>query len=189
MGKRSNFERVERDYYPTPLEGVQPLFKYLPAKVKFSEPMSGNGQLVNHLVMAGHECVQYSDIEPMEVFIDQLDVFDERLAQFIEDSGAEIIITNPPWDRDILHAVIEKLRKIKPTWLLFDADWKETVQAIPYLPYCHLIVPVGRLKWVPNSPSTGKDNCSWHLFKAEPSPHGGPICLPRQAKSKKGKSK
>jgi len=30
MGKRSDFERVERDFYPTPLDAVKPLIPHLP---------------------------------------------------------------------------------------------------------------------------------------------------------------
>ena len=29
MGKRSNFERVPRDFYPTPIEAVYPLLEHL----------------------------------------------------------------------------------------------------------------------------------------------------------------
>jgi hypothetical protein len=53
---------------------------------------------------------------------------------------------------------------LKPTWLLFDADWSHTRQAAPYLPRLRKIVSVGRVKWIPDSPFTGKDNCAWHLF-------------------------
>jgi len=30
MGKRSNFDRIERDFYPTPIEAVEPLLDHLP---------------------------------------------------------------------------------------------------------------------------------------------------------------
>jgi len=48
--------------------------------------------------------------------------------------------------------------------LLFYADWMHTKQSIPYMPYCHKIVSVGRVKWIPGSKSVGKDNCAWYLF-------------------------
>jgi hypothetical protein len=51
-----------------------------------------------------------------------------------------------------------------PTWLLFDADWKHTKQAIPYLSRLCTIVSVGRVRWIPGTPYTGKDNCCWYLF-------------------------
>lgn len=53
------------------------------------------------------------------------------------------------------------------TWLLFDADWVHTRQAIPYLPRLKKIVSVGRLIWIPGTKMTGKDNCAWHLFERD----------------------
>jgi len=48
MGKRSNFERREADFYPTPAKAVQPLIPYLRAAGirSFAEPCCGNGDLV-----------------------------------------------------------------------------------------------------------------------------------------------
>jgi hypothetical protein len=79
---------------------------------------------------------------------------------------ADCFITNPAWRRDVLHPIITNLSARLPTWLLFDADWMHTRQAAPYLPLCRKIVSVGRVKWIPDSPFTGKDNCAWYLFDA-----------------------
>jgi hypothetical protein len=78
--------------------------------------------------------------------------------------GANCIITNPPWDRKILHPMIEHFSAMRPTWLLFDADWMHTKQSAPFMPYLRKIVSVGRVKWIPDSKMTGKDNCAWYLF-------------------------
>jgi hypothetical protein len=51
-----------------------------------------------------------------------------------------------------------------PTWLLFDADWMHTRQSAPFMPRLRKIVSVGRVKWIPDSKMTGKDNCAWYLF-------------------------
>jgi hypothetical protein len=83
-------------------------------------------------------------------------------------SGADYIITNPPWDRKILHPMIEHFSSMRPTWLLFDADWMHTKQSTPYMDYCQKIVPVGRVKWIPDSKMTGKDNAAWYLFDQDP---------------------
>ena len=48
MGKRSDFERKPRDFYPTPMEAVEPLLPHLPEGFKFAEPCAGNGALVEH---------------------------------------------------------------------------------------------------------------------------------------------
>ena len=51
MGKRSNFERREADFYPTPRPAVLPLIPYLRSGGirTFAEPCAGDGALVRHL--------------------------------------------------------------------------------------------------------------------------------------------
>jgi hypothetical protein len=60
--------------------------------------------------------------------------------------------------------LIDRFASIRPTWLLFDADWMHTKQAIPYLQYCSKVVAIGRVKWIEDSKFTGKDNACWYLF-------------------------
>jgi hypothetical protein len=60
--------------------------------------------------------------------------------------------------------MIEHFSAMRPTWLLFDADWMHTLQSAPYMKWCRKIVSVGRVKWIPDSTMTGKDNCAWYLF-------------------------
>lgn len=98
------------------------------------------------------------DIEPGDTRIRPGDAL-------VDDLGhPEQFITNPPWTRQILHPLIERLSDIAPTWLLFDADWKHTKQARPYMKRLRKVVSVGRLKWIEGSPHDGKDNCAWYLF-------------------------
>ena len=157
MGKRSDFERIPRDFYPTPAEAVRPLLAHLAPMTRFVEPCAGDGALVDHLTAAGHVCVWESDIEPQRSMLQA-----DALALHYVSQGC--IITNPPWDRKVLHPLIVHLSDQAPTWLLFDADWVHTRQAVPFLPRLRRIVSVGRVKWIPDSKMTGKDNCAWHLF-------------------------
>lgn len=164
MGKRSDFARVERDFYPTPAAAVAPLLPHIPFESKYWEPCAGDGALIKSLI--GHlACVACSDIEPrgFECWMQTADALavNEEAIHF---AGADYIITNPPWDRKTLHPMIEHFSDMRPTWLLFDADWVHTKQAAPYLPRLRKIVSVGRLKWIPDSPQTGKDNCCWMFF-------------------------
>jgi len=62
MGKRSNFERREADFYPTPRAAVLPLIPYLRGIRTFAEPCAGDGALVRHLVSFGFRCVYSDDI-------------------------------------------------------------------------------------------------------------------------------
>jgi len=159
MGKRSDFKRVERDFYPTPMEAVLPLLPHLKPTTLFVEPCAGNGALMEHLEEHGHLCTDAFDIEPQRDGIRQVDALSDW-----NHAIGNVIITNPPWDRKILHPMIENFRLKMPTWLLFDADWMHTRQSAPFMPYCKKIVSVGRVKWIPDSKMTGKDNCAWYYF-------------------------
>lgn len=166
MGKRSNFKRRPQDAYDTPPEALIPLLPHLPQRpFSFWEPCAGKGDLaqaLHRLTGARHYA---SDIMPRSEHVVQMDALDADAAEV---SGFDKFITNPPWTRQILHPMIDRFRAIRPTWLLFDADWMHTKQAEPYLPYCHKIVSVGRVKWIPDSAHTGKDNCAWYLFQNDP---------------------
>jgi len=163
MGKRSTFERRERDFYPTPVEAVRPLLRHLSPGTRFVEPCAGDGALIDHLEAAGHSCHAAFDISPQRADVFQADAL---LWRRTGDTPYEAMtfITNPPWARTVLHPLIERLSDAHPTWLLFDADWVHTRQAAPFANRLRRIVAVGRVKWIPDSPFTGKDNCAWHLF-------------------------
>lgn len=159
MGKRSSFARVERDFYPTPRDAVLPLLPHLEYGTMFAEPCAGDGALIYALEAEGMSCVDALDIEPQTSDAYRADALDWRA-----EPSADCIITNPPWDRSILHPMILHFSDQRPTWLLFDADWIHTRQSVPYLNRLRKIVSVGRVKWIPDSKMTGKDNCAWHLF-------------------------
>lgn len=155
MGKRSNFIRKDRDFYSTPEQAVLPLLKHLKPNTVFTEPCAGDYRLVNHLEKYGHKCDNAFDIYPMDKRVkngNALNVFKSKL-----------IITNPPWDRKVLHPMIDNFRNISPCWLLFDADWIHTKQSSDMIKYCSKIVSIGRVKWFGDT--SGKDNACWYLFE------------------------
>src|SRR5262249_12432395 len=154
MGKRSSgFERNPRDFYPTPFEAVPPLIPHLRGIRRFAEPCCGDGALVRHLESFGLRCVYQGDIATGQ----------DALAR--DSYGAiDAIITNPPYERKIMHAMIWHFQRIAPTWLLVEYDWCATKQARPFLEHCSDIVIVGRLKWIEGSASNGKDNFCWARF-------------------------
>ena len=164
MGKRSDFERIPRDFYPTPYSAVEPLIAHLPEQYTFVEPCAGDGRLIDHLALHGGHCTQAYDIEPTDMHLR----VKEKDAFLLEDVKTDFIITNPPWDRKILHPMIEKFSGMAPTWLLFDSDWMHTKQSTQYLPRLKRIVSIGRVKWIEGSNSVGKDNCCWYLFDSTP---------------------
>jgi hypothetical protein len=166
IGKRSDFKRIPRDYYPTPKAAVEPLLDHLPYSFNYIEPCAGDGRLVEHLedLTSGHgKCLVASDILPqynanMQIYeMDALDIT-------IDKGVVDLCITNPPWNRKFLHPFIWSWLDIAPTWLLFDADWMHTRQSSVLMTYCAKVVSVGRVKWIEDSKNTGKDNCCWYLF-------------------------
>lgn len=157
MGKRSDFPRRPMDDYPTTdPKAVASLAPYVKDVRYFAEPCAGEWHLVDMLKQIGLECRWASDITDG---FDALDLYGFGVI--------DAIITNPPWTREILHPMIQHFQQIAPTWLLFDADWAHTKQAVPLIGQCHSIVAIGRLKWIPGSKFTGKDNCAWYGFWRE----------------------
>ena len=162
MGKRSDFERVENDFYATPYEAVLPLLFFLPQGTLFAEPCAGDMALVDHLERHGHKCWFASDLIKRSNRVEQIH---DALTLNDPLKTADCIITNPPWDRDLLHPMIEHFVEQNYCWLLFDADWMHTKQATKYLEkWCTDIVSVGRVKWIADSASTGMDNACWYRF-------------------------
>jgi len=162
MGKRSNFERREADFYPTPRSAVVPLIPYLRGIRSFAEPCAGDGALVRHLEGFGLRCVYAGDIRTGQDAL-ELDHY----------GAVDAIISNPPYTRPVMHALIEHFKGISPTWLLIDYGWSATKQAAEYMPHCSDVVILPRLKWIEGSKNTGKDNHAWYRF--DPRHSGGPI--------------
>ena len=168
MGKRSNFERIDKDFYRTiDPRAVAALVPFLDAGSKFVEPFAGQGDLVDSLNAAGYGCRYACELNPNEntpSWIEQKDAFD------VIDLFGDPVISNPPWTRSILHKAIEHFGNQVPSWFLFDSDWAYTKQAAPYLAkYCTDIIAVGRLIWIPGTTTSGFDNCSWYCFDAKKS--------------------
>lgn len=174
MGKRSDYERKELDYYPTPYAAVTPLLPHLAPRTRFCEPCAGAGVLIGHLERSGHTCVSAFDVAPRS---DGIRSADASFMQCEDLGGADCIITNPPWDRQPLHQIIERGLFLIPAWYLFDSDWMHTKQAIPFLDKCSMIVSVGRVKWIEGSDGAGKDNCCWYKF--EPNHSGRTVFVGR----------
>lgn len=175
MGKRSDFKRISKDKYmtwdPRPVRALQP---HLPPRITYAEPCAGNGDLVKSMKWYGHDCVYACDIQPGRGrdWIEKRDALslDKRWRRR---AGAQMFVTNTPWSRELLHALIGHLSSLLPTWILLDADYMHTRQAGPYLEKCSHIVSAGRVRWIKGSSDDGVDNVAWYFF-----PHrehtGGP---------------
>ena len=186
MGKRSDFDKLDKSQYLTPEAAFLPLVPFLPkGGYFFAEPCAGDGRLANYVEAYTHGSARWlSDIDPYgarrtadAVFggHQRTDVFKKNaLGITVGDlKDIDMVITNPPWERNkandyILHRLIDHFAYMIQTWFLFDADWMHTVQAQPYLDrYCTRIVSVGRVKWMPGTTMTGKDNAAWYEFRPD----------------------
>lgn len=175
MGKRSNFERIDKDYYRTiDVNAVLALKPHLPEHwTLFHEPCAGDFSLAKMLQdHTNTTCTYATDICPNHAYVDKVD------ALTLTYTNADMFITNPPWSRPILHKLIDHLSTMAPTWLLFDAAWayteqkamakREGVKTVPeLLKRCRKIVAVGRLQWIPDTKMKGKDDCAWYYFDGD----------------------
>ncbi len=77
-------QRIESDFYPTPLSAFTPLLPFLPAHCKYWEPACGDGRLIKAMKLAG------LDADGSDIVIDGM--------SFLQDeTDREVIITNPPF--------------------------------------------------------------------------------------------
>jgi hypothetical protein len=154
MGKRSNFERRSRDFYPTPLNAALPLIPYLDGIHRFAEPCSGDGRLIRHLESPDRICVYHGDIATGQ----------DALAR-TEYGAPDEIITNPPYTCPLLHQLISHFIGIAPTWLLLPMDFASNKRDAPFLAACTDIVPIGRVKWVEGTKFSSNENFGWFHFQ------------------------
>jgi hypothetical protein len=154
------------------------------------EPCAGDLILGHQLEVAGHHLLFACDTEPKDrrvgvynaLELSSSDVWAwARMDLPVGRMGDVKIITNPPWTRGLLHAMILHFATMTDTWLLFDADWAHTEQAPPLLAFCHKIVAVGRVKWFEGSRHQGKDNVAWYNFDLRRRRVGaGPVFINRR---------
>ena len=166
MSKRApGGERIENDRYFTPAKAVRPLAARLAPGTRFYEPCAGDGAIITHLATHNMFCVGARDIAPLGDFIERGDA----LALTEQDIGdAELLITNPPYERGLMHALIDHFSRLRPTWLLVEMDWLATLQAEPFLRFASDIIVVRRMKLFKGTPSEGYDNYVWIRFQREP---------------------
>ena len=105
MGKRSDFERVERDFYPTPIEAVRPLVPHLPKRGLFAEPCAGDGRLIRHIETLTKLLGYWmTDIEPMADFIGDGDATTDKI--FLIQIERSLVILNLIFYSNLLYPSI-----------------------------------------------------------------------------------
>jgi hypothetical protein len=165
MTKRApgQFGRAALDYYPTPAAAVVPLIPHLRrTRVKtFAEPCYGEGSLREHLDAEGFVCIVHGDLK------DGFDAGSPAAWSKSDYVDVDAVITNPPWDKKEMHRIMQHQCIFKPSWFLIYSDWLFTKQSAHIMAhFCTDIVPIGRVKWFPDSASVGFDNCCWVCMNA-----------------------
>jgi len=79
----------------------------------------------------------------------------------------DVIITNPPFSRDVLLPMIDHFISLRPTWLLLPAGYMHNRYFAPYMEKCSLVVSIGRLRWFKDSKHTSTDDFAWYYFPKE----------------------
>lgn len=148
MGKRSNYSKIPKDFYPTiDPKALPPNFlKYLDRK-SYAEPCWGEGDLERLITDTGldTECHFRSDINNCATITkDGLDLTKEDLYD------CDLIVTNPPYTKGILLPLIDHWTTLKPTWLLLPADYAHNTYMAPYMKKCSNVVSIGRMYWFEN---------------------------------------
>lgn len=166
MSKRSNFKKNPRDYYQTfDRRAGDALAPFIKDVETFAEPFVGNGALVNQL-QENHDklCFWKSDIEP------QPDVsfgLTSLVMDFSEVSShdmrhCDVMITNPPFTKELFHEAIEHFTPMINCWWLNQADYifnKGSSHIIDK--YVTDVVTIGRLKWFKDTNQSSVDNFVW----------------------------
>ena len=173
------FKRLGRDSYDSPPRVLWPLLAHVPAGTTFAEPCAGQGNIIRHLALDDIHCRYASDIHPRQrnspMKIEKRDALKVTAAML---RGCDMVISNPPWTTDIMHAIVEHFLPLIPAWYLWSADWLHNKESAYLVTRCSKIVSVGRVCWFPETGIAGKDNCIWCYFPTDF--HGQPTFYGRK---------
>ncbi|TPI51713.1 MULTISPECIES: hypothetical protein [unclassified Mesorhizobium] len=181
MGKRSDFPRIAKDLYSTPATALPPLLVHLPAGVRYLEPTAGNGALVRGLAEHGHICQLAIDLDPGDLNIVRRDALSLSSADVV---GIDMIIGNLPWSWSSFQPLLQHLLTLGlPIWILRDCQWLFNLRSKALIDRCAFVQPTRRLRWIPGTRDTAKDDTAWFSFP--PDHAGGPRLLPRIAEQER----
>lgn len=164
MSKRTSFTHQStnpKDFWATPPDAVLPLLNYFTAPVTFIEPCAGDGALRDTLQARGHKCAAAYDIHPRGDKIVQRDALKVT-------TTAPYCVTNPPYTESLVVPLIRYwVRQPQTTYLLIPSDWLANLWFGEFAPRVFHLIPVGRIKWISNSPSSGFENSMWVGFNRD----------------------
>lgn len=158
MSKRSNFDKIPKDFYPTvDPRAVEPLVPFIRGKT-YAEPCYGNGDLED-LLMDVATCKWRSDIRET---VDSSVVKSGLEVTATDLKDCDLIITNPPFTKTVLLPLLDHFISLKPTWLLLPSDYMHNTYFGPHMRKCSKVVSIGRIKWFKDSKASSTDNFCWY---------------------------
>lgn len=163
MSKRSDFPKVEKDFYRTcDGKAIPPkLVEFIRGKT-YCEPFYGQGDLED-LLMDIATCTWRSDIRET---VGCSKVMDAMCLAKEDVDRCDLTISNPPYTKSVLLPLIDHLVSLKPTWLLLPADMVHNKYFVPYMKGCSKVISIGRLCWFPKDGKrvASTENYSWHFW-------------------------
>jgi hypothetical protein len=161
MSKRTNFDKIPKDFYPTfDKSALVPAFVNDISEKTYAEPCCGEGDLVNLLSRIA-VCKWQSDLENRGYGV----VKDAMEVSISDIADVDMIITNPPYTKSIVLPMIDHFTALKPTWLLLPADWMHNIYFKPYLGKCSKIISIGRMSWMRNTKMKSTENYCWYFWE------------------------
>lgn len=166
MSKRSNFKKNPRDYYQTiDRRAGDALAPFIKDVKYFAEPFAGNGALV-HQLQENHNkfCMWKSDIEPQPDISFGLQCYkiDYKEVDIYHLDLCDVLITNPPFTKELFHQAIESFTPMIDCWWLMQADYIFNLGSTKILDtYVTDVVTIGRLKWFKDTTMSSTDNFVW----------------------------
>jgi len=164
MGKREKIKkpRRDKDFYGTiDPDAIPPKFAEMIRGKTYADPMYGNGDLED-LLMDVATCKWRSDIRET---VASSGVMDALSLEKEDLRGVDFVLSNPPYQWDLLKPLLDHLPNLKPTWFLLPADSMHNVRMGPYMRNCAWVVSIGRLYWMENKVK-GVDNYCWYQFRS-----------------------
>lgn len=144
------------DFLTTPIEAVNKEFRrQLPGRFTFAEPCCGlEKKLVGHVEsLTGGSCVYAGDIQTGANALDCTDF-----------NGADLVITNPPFNTDVLYDILDHLMRLLPGWYLLPSDFAYRRASGFFMKYCRYVVAIGQIKWFEGTDSKGHYNFAWYYL-------------------------
>ena len=171
----AKYERVENDFYPSPPDTVEAIYKYLNDEYLIGkhtmviEPACGDGAISKVFEAKGHRVIS-SDLYPQLEGAETKDFINDP---FIIDHHGTLVITNPPYANPYIDQFIERvIDMVKNDGCVGALLMRNEVDCAqsrrPYFEECQFfhskLVLNWRPRWIAGSTGSPRHNYSWYIW-------------------------